>query len=47
MNFPRMLKDLPDLASGSIALSQDWRVSKPGKLLRKTKNNELPQIINI
>ena len=42
-----MLKDSPNLASGSITLSGDWRVTKPGKFLRKTKINELPQIINI
>jgi lipopolysaccharide/colanic/teichoic acid biosynthesis glycosyltransferase len=42
-----MLKDSPNLASGSITLVGDWRVTKPGKFLRKTKINELPQIINI
>lgn len=42
-----MLKDSPNLGSGSITLSSDWRVTKPGKFLRKTKINELPQIINI
>jgi len=47
IKFATMLKDSPNLASGSITLSGDWRVTKPGKLLRKTKINELPQIINI
>ena len=47
MKFATMLKDSPNLASGSITLSGDWRVTKPGKFLRKTKINELPQIINI
>ena len=42
-----MLKDSPNMGSGSITLSNDWRVTKPGKFLRKTKINELPQIINI
>ena len=42
-----MLKDSPNLASGTITLSGDWRVTRPGKFLRKTKINELPQIINI
>ena len=47
IKFATMLKDSPNLASGSITLSNDWRVTKPGKFLRKTKINELPQIINI
>ena len=42
-----MLKDSPNLASKSITLADDWRVTKPGKFLRKIKLNELPQIINI
>jgi lipopolysaccharide/colanic/teichoic acid biosynthesis glycosyltransferase len=47
IKFATMLKDSPNLASGSITLSGDWRVTKPGKFLRMTKINELPQIINI
>jgi lipopolysaccharide/colanic/teichoic acid biosynthesis glycosyltransferase len=47
IKFATMLKDSPNLASGSITLSDDWRVTEPGKFLRKTKINELPQIINI
>ena len=47
IKFATMLKDSPNLASGSITLAGDWRVTKPGKFLRKTKINELPQIINI
>ena len=47
IKFATMLKDSPNLSSGSITLSGDWRVTKPGKFLRKTKINELPQIINI
>ena len=47
IKFATMLKDSPNLASGSITLADDWRVTKPGKFLRKTKINELPQIINI
>ena len=47
IKFATMLKDSPNLASGSITLAEDWRVTKPGKFLRKTKINELPQIINI
>ena len=47
IKFATMLKDSPNIASGSITLAGDWRVTKPGKFLRKTKINELPQIINI
>ncbi len=47
IKFATMLKDSPNLASGSITLKDDWRITKPGKFLRKTKINELPQLINI
>jgi len=47
IKFATMLKDSPNLASGSITLTDDWRVTRPGIFLRKTKINELPQIINI
>ena len=36
-----------DMGSGSITLQNDFRVTKIGVFLRKTKINELPQIINI
>ena len=42
-----MLKNSLNLGSGSITLEDDFRVTKPGKFLRKTKINELPQLINI
>lgn len=45
--FATMLKDSPILGTKSITLVNDYRVTKPGKFLRKTKINELPQIINI
>ena len=47
IKFATMLKDSPNLGTGLITLSGDWRVTKPGLFLRKTKINELPQIINI
>lgn len=47
IKFATMLKDSPNLGSGSITLAGDWRVTKPGRFLRKTKINELPQILNI
>lgn len=45
--FATMLKNSMSLGTGSITLKNDYRVTKPGKFLRKTKINELPQIINI
>ena len=45
--FATMLKNSMDMGSGSITLQNDFRVTKIGKFLRKTKINELPQIINI
>ena len=45
--FATMLKNSLNMGSGSITLHNDFRVTKIGKFLRKTKINELPQIINI
>ena len=36
-----------NMGTGSITLQNDFRVTSIGKFLRKTKINELPQIINI
>ena len=45
--FATMLKNSPNLGTGEITLRNDPRVTKFGKLLRMTKINELPQIINV
>ena len=45
--FATMLKNSLDIGTGSITLENDFRVTKFGKFLRKTKINELPQLINI
>ena len=45
--FATMLKNSMNMGSGSITLQNDPRVTKFGSFLRKTKINELPQIINI
>ena len=42
-----MLKDSMNMGSGSITLRNDPRVTKIGSFLRKSKINELPQILNI
>ena len=45
--FATMLKNSMNMGTGSITLQNDFRVTGIGKFLRKTKINELPQIINI
>ena len=45
--FATMLKNSINMGTGSITLKNDFRVTKVGKILRKTKINELPQIFNI
>ena len=45
--FATMLKNSMNMGTGSITLRNDFRVTPIGKFLRKTKINELPQIINI
>ena len=45
--FATMLKNSMAMGTGSITLQNDPRVTKFGSFLRKTKINELPQIINI
>jgi len=45
--FATMLKNSPNMGSGSITLRDDPRVTTVGKWLRITKLNEIPQIINV
>ena len=45
--FATMLKNSLNIGSGSITLKNDYRVTKFGKILRKSKINELPQLINV
>lgn len=47
LKFATMLRDSPNIGSGEITLHNDPRVLPFGKLLRKTKLNELPQLWNI
>lgn len=45
--FATMLKDSPNIGTGTVTMKEDPRVLPVGKLLRKTKINELPQLLNI
>ena len=45
--FSTMLKNSPNTGAGTVTLKNDPRVLPFGKLLRKSKINELPQIFNI
>jgi lipopolysaccharide/colanic/teichoic acid biosynthesis glycosyltransferase len=45
--FATMLKDSPNLGTGTVTVKGDPRVLPVGKFLRKTKINELPQLLNI
>jgi lipopolysaccharide/colanic/teichoic acid biosynthesis glycosyltransferase len=45
--FATMLKNSPNIGTGEITLRNDPRVTEFGKILRMTKINELPQIINV
>ncbi len=45
--FATMLKDSPNIGSGTITVRNDPRVTPMGKFLRPTKLNEFPQIINV
>ena len=45
--FATMLKDSPNMGTGTVTVKNDPRVLPIGRFLRKTKINELPQLINI
>jgi lipopolysaccharide/colanic/teichoic acid biosynthesis glycosyltransferase len=45
--FATMLKDSPSMGSGTVTMKNDPRVLPAGKFLRKTKINELPQLLNV
>ena len=45
--FATMLKDSPNIGTGTVTLKDDPRVLPLGRFLRKTKLNELPQLLNI
>ena len=45
--FATMLKNSPSIGTGTVTVKNDPRVLPVGRFLRKTKINELPQLINI
>lgn len=47
LKFATMIRDSPNIGTGEITLRNDPRVTKVGRFLRRTKINELPQLLNV
>lgn len=47
LKFATMLKDSPNMGAGDITVKHDPRVLPFGRFLRKSKINELPQLLNV
>ncbi len=45
--FATMLQNSPSIGTGSLTVRGDPRVLPVGRLLRRTKLNELPQLVNV
>ena len=45
--FATMLKNSPNIGTGTVTMKNDPRVLPVGLFLRKTKINELPQLVNV
>lgn len=47
LKFATMLKNSPNMGTGTVTVKNDPRILPMGHFLRKTKINELPQLLNI
>jgi lipopolysaccharide/colanic/teichoic acid biosynthesis glycosyltransferase len=47
LKFATMLKNSPNTGTGDVTIKDDPRVLPIGRFLRKTKVNEIPQLINV
>ena len=47
IKFVTMLKDSPNIGTKTLTVKNDPRILPVGKVLRKTKINELPQLVNV
>ncbi len=47
IKFATMLENSPNIGTGDITVGDDPRVLPVGRFLRKTKINELPQLLNV
>lgn len=47
LKFATMLRNSPNMGTGTVTLKDDPRVLPVGRFLRKTKLNEFPQLLNI
>lgn len=45
--FATMLKNSPNIGTGTVTLKNDPRILPIGNILRKSKINELPQLLNV
>jgi len=45
--FATMLKNSPNIGTGSLTVRGDPRVTRVGRVLRATKINEVPQLLNV
>ncbi len=45
--FATMLKDSPDMPGGLLTMEHDPRILPFGRILRATKINEIPQLLNV
>lgn len=47
LKFATMLKNSPNIGTGTVTLANDPRILPAGRMLRKTKLNEVPQLFNV